>query len=124
MATVLVIDDEPAQRELMRLLLEEAGHTVIDVADGEAGLEKLRESVPDVVVLDIFMPERDGLSLLRLMRKEFAGLPAVVISGYKPGPGQPDYLSIARSLGAVASIERPQLVPELLEAVNRALRDA
>jgi two-component system, OmpR family, alkaline phosphatase synthesis response regulator PhoP len=61
---VLVIDDEPDVLLLCRLNLEFAGHDVLQAADGESGLEVARRDGPDVIVLDVMLPHRDGLAIL------------------------------------------------------------
>lgn len=60
MARILVIDDDGQVRGAIRRILERAGHTVLDVADGEAGIRVYRERPTDLIIRDIFMPERDG----------------------------------------------------------------
>jgi DNA-binding response OmpR family regulator len=69
---VLVIDDEPDVLLLCRVNLQYAGHEVLEAADGERGLELATTTDPDLILLDVMLPERDGISILR----ELAGNPA------------------------------------------------
>ena len=64
MADVLVVDDDPLIREMLRFVLEDAGHLVREAPDGEAALGVLREDPPDVMVLDLMMPKVDGYGVL------------------------------------------------------------
>ena len=69
-ATVLVVDDEAPVRETVRAYLEKEGYTVFTAADGNAALQSIRAFKPDVIVLDIMLPEVDGLEVLRRLRQE------------------------------------------------------
>lgn len=65
MARILVIDDDGQVRGAIRRILERAGHTVLDAADGEMGMRAHREGPADLIITDIFMPERDGIETIR-----------------------------------------------------------
>jgi CheY-like chemotaxis protein len=80
---ILVVDDEPDQRFLLRRIFERAGHEVTDAADGAAALEAVRQSPPDLVVTDMMMPVMDGPELIRRLRCEpaTAGIPILAASG-------------------------------------------
>jgi CheY-like chemotaxis protein len=69
-STVLVVDDEPDQRFMLRRVFERAGHQVIDAGDGEAALKAVKQSPPDLVVTDIMMPVMDGVELIRRLRAD------------------------------------------------------
>jgi two-component system OmpR family response regulator len=79
MATILVVDDEAHIRDVVRYALEREGHRVVTAGDGEAALARVREGGVDLVVLDVVMPELDGLSVCRRIREERA-LPIVFLS--------------------------------------------
>lgn len=70
MATILVVEDDPDIRRLVGKLLMLEGHEVEEVADGELALAALRRKVPDLVLLDVMMPRKDGLTVLKEMRTE------------------------------------------------------
>jgi CheY-like chemotaxis protein len=80
--SVLVVDDDPVVRELLRRQLEAEGHRVSEAADGRAALARLREAVPGVILLDLMMPEMDGFELMEAMRLEagWAGVPVAVLT--------------------------------------------
>jgi CheY-like chemotaxis protein/nitrogen-specific signal transduction histidine kinase len=79
---VLVVDDDPVVRELLRRQLEAEGYRVSEAGDGRAALARLREAVPGVILLDLMMPEMDGFELMEAMRREagWASIPVVVLT--------------------------------------------
>jgi CheY-like chemotaxis protein len=83
MPRILVVDDEPDQRFLLRRIFEKAGHEVTDVCDGAAALAAVRESRPDLVVTDIMMPIMNGVELIGRLRSDpvMAGIPILAASG-------------------------------------------
>jgi two-component system, NtrC family, nitrogen regulation response regulator NtrX len=78
--TILVVDDEPALRDLVTELLEDEGYTVRSAPDGLAALETVAHDAPDLVLTDLYMPGLDGLGLVARLRSEWPGLPIVVLS--------------------------------------------
>ena len=83
MSRILVVDDEPDQRFLLRRLFERAGHEVSDAADGAAALRAVRAHPPDLVVTDVMMPVMDGVELIRCLRGDpaTAHIPILAASG-------------------------------------------
>ena len=79
---ILVVDDDPSSRELMRELLEASGHVVSEAENGKTALELIRKRKPDLVFLDLQMPLRDGFSVIRELRHElqFRNLPVVAVT--------------------------------------------
>jgi CheY-like chemotaxis protein len=80
---VLVVDDEPDQRFLLRRVLQRAGHEVSEATDGAAALRAVQESPPDLVVTDVMMPVMDGVELIRCLRGDpaTAHIPILAASG-------------------------------------------
>jgi CheY-like chemotaxis protein len=80
---ILVVDDEPDQRFLLRRIFEQAGHEVSDAGNGAAALQAVRESAPDLVVTDVMMPVIDGAELIRCLRGDpaTAHIPVLAASG-------------------------------------------
>ena len=113
MARILVVDDEPAQRFMLRRILERAGHEVADAGDGAAALRAVRESAPDLVVTDMMMPVMGGSELIRQLRCEpaTAGIPILAVSG-------DPHLAV----GADAIIPKPYRAEHLAEAADELLR--
>lgn len=80
--TILVVDDHPVNRDLLRQLLEREGHTIVEAADGEEALARLEERAFDAVLLDVLMPRLNGVEVLRRMRADerLARIPVVMLS--------------------------------------------
>ncbi|HTO83005.1 MAG TPA: response regulator [Methylomirabilota bacterium] len=130
MASILVIDDDHLVRDTLSIMLTEAGHTVVTAKDGIEGVKKALRGGFDVAVIDIFMPEREGLETIRELRRR-PGTPAIVaITGgtplqiHRPQDRVLDYLQVAADLGAAATIRKPFTQAQLLAAVDKALASA
>jgi CheY-like chemotaxis protein len=115
MAEILIIDDDAQMRRLITRILKSAGHHVREAANGSTGLKRFGEARPALVVTDIFMPEKEGIETIRLLRQQAPDLPILVISG----SGLKDYLNFAMQLGATAALPKPFSANELLETVTR-----
>ena len=81
MAKILVIDDEPAVRILLKILLSEQGYEVVLADGGQKGLELFRQEHPDVVVLDLKMSELDGIMVLKHIRRIDLNQPVIIFTG-------------------------------------------
>jgi CheY-like chemotaxis protein len=81
-ARILIADDRPSSRELLRLVLERAGYEVIEAEDGKAALDRARASSPDLILLDLQMPEMDGYQVLASLRSDprFRTLPILALT--------------------------------------------
>jgi two-component system phosphate regulon response regulator PhoB len=77
---VLVADDDPDIRQLVRLRLERSGYDVISAEDGQAALDLARDRHPDVAILDISMPKMSGLEVARVLRDQHAALPVILLT--------------------------------------------
>jgi DNA-binding NtrC family response regulator len=118
MAVVLVVDDEMGIRELLSEILEDEGHTVELAANAAQARAARLRMTPDLVLLDIWMPDTDGVTLL----KEWAAagqltMPVVMMSGH----GTIDHAVEATKIGATAFLEKPITLHKLLKAVEGAL---
>jgi twitching motility two-component system response regulator PilH len=118
MATVLVVEDQRAQREMMAETLAKDGLRVVAAADGREALQKLRETLPDVIVLDVVMPNMNGYEFLREVRKlpDFAKVPVVVCSV----KGEQFDKHWAQRLGSNAYVVKP-FEPQVLVGTVRSL---
>jgi DNA-binding response OmpR family regulator len=87
LTTVLVIDDEPGIRSLVKMILETAGHRVYEAGTGEVGLSRINETDPDMVLLDIRLPDIDGWEVLRRLRgaRMLTSLKVVMMSAHSSG---------------------------------------
>jgi CheY-like chemotaxis protein len=113
---VLIVDDEPLVRAHLRRLLELRGFAVQDAANGESGLAAIEYSRPDLLVLDLTMPDMDGVEVVRRLRAAGISMPVVLCSGNL------DY-AVERGLepGMVQGIlQKPFSTDELLAAIDRA----
>jgi DNA-binding response OmpR family regulator len=116
---VLIIEDEPHIVLSLEYLLEQAGYEVASAADGVQGLEMVRRWRPDVVLLDIMMPERNGYEVCQAIKAdpELAPLPVVILSA----KGQEVEILKGLGLGASAYVAKPFGNAEVLEAIRAAL---
>ena len=121
MTRVLVVDDDVHARTVARAVLEHAGIEVDEAVDGAAGLRAYRDGSYDLVLCDLFMPDVDGLELLRALRRESPGVKVIAMSagGYH---GTVDLLAVARHLGAAEVLPKPFSPWVLVQAVERVLR--
>jgi CheY-like chemotaxis protein len=118
MATVLVIDDEPEVRDLLKRMLESAGHQVSLAPNGEEGVRAFKAHGADLVITDLYMPGQEGFETIVELRRRFFDLPIIAISG-KPEAGP--MLAIAKHLGAVLVLQKPFSAEQLLRAVAQVL---
>ena len=114
---VLVVDDEPPIRKLLRMGLSAQGYDVLDAPNGKTALELL-DKKPNLVILDLGLPDIDGLELLRRIRNRQEGLPVVVLSSRGDEAGK----VAALDLGADDYVTKPFGMDELLARMRAALR--
>ncbi len=115
--TALVIDDEPQIRRLLRVTLEANGYRVVDAANGQDGLAQAAQRRPDAVLLDLGLPDVDGLSVLKRLR-EWSHVPVIVLSVRE---SEDDKIS-ALDAGADDYVTKPFGAGELLARLRAALR--
>jgi len=115
---ILVVDDEAGVRSSLSGILADEGYAVSAVDSGEAALQALETSRPDLVLLDVWLPGQDGLEVLRRIRERDAELPVVVISGH----GTIETAVKAVRLGAQDFVEKPLSLEKTVLAVKNALR--
>jgi CheY-like chemotaxis protein len=118
MARILVIEDDENVQTLIRDVLSEAGHSIVLAKDGREGLFRYRHERPDLVITDIFMPERDGLDVIL----ELASSDATIIA--ISGGGDLDrayHLDDAIHFGARSCLAKPFTVDALLGVVQEVL---
>jgi two-component system nitrogen regulation response regulator NtrX len=115
---ILVVDDEPDIRTLVQEILEDEGYVVASAENGEAARHALRDRRPDLILLDIWMPDLDGISLLKEWVED-EGLPCPVIM--MSGHGTVETAVEATRLGAYDFLEKPLSMAKLLLTTERAL---
>ena len=117
MATVLVVDDEGEIRTSLRGVLSDEGLRVLEAEDGRRALTLVRNERPELVLLDVWMPEVDGIELLRTLQDEPDRPQVIMLSGH----GNIETAVQATKLGAFDFIEKPFSIDALLQVVGRAL---
>ncbi len=115
--TILVVDDEDGVRESVREVLTDEGYRVVDTADGTRVLEMIKQERPELVLLDIWMPQVDGIGLLKEIKTEEPEINVVMVSGH----GNIHTAVTATKFGAFDFIEKPVSLEGLLLTVQRAL---
>jgi len=114
---VLVVDDEPDVRALMRDVLQMSGFRVIEAGRVLEGVELARQQRPDVITMDLMLPDLDGFEAIRLLREqpETRDTPVVVLSAIEVEPNDP------RALGATVCLTKPFSSADLLGAIRSRL---
>jgi two-component system KDP operon response regulator KdpE len=118
-ATILVVDDEPQLRRVMKATLTDLGYTVIDAKSGEDALERLREQQPDLILLDLNMPGIGGLETCRAIRSN-SDIPVIVLSVRNSEHDKVEALDA----GADDYVTKPFGIQELLARIRAAMRRA
>ncbi|GAB4272071.1 MAG: hypothetical protein Kow0080_18090 [Candidatus Promineifilaceae bacterium] len=120
--SVLIVDDEPMARTLLRLMLVRAGFNVSEAEDGFDALEKVKKNRPDIILLDVMMPGMDGFSVCQTLRdeQETASLPIIMLSA------KTDLDSINQGLrvGATKYLTKPISPEDLTKHVRDALENS
>ena len=115
--TICIVDDEPAILNSLSSILEDEGYQVIVAKNGIEGLKVVRSDSPDLVILDIWMPEMDGLETLKRLRSQFPGILVVMMSGH----GSIETAVKATKLGAYDYLEKPLDLEKVTILVRNAL---
>ena len=115
--TVLVIEDEEAIRSVIRAFLEDAGYTVVQAADGEAGVAQFRACRPDLVLLDVMLPKLDGFAVCKILRQE-SRTPILMLTALDDDDNQ------LKGFDALADdyIAKPFSMPVVLKRIEAVLR--
>jgi DNA-binding response OmpR family regulator len=121
MARILVIDDDPVMRQILRVVLQTEGHEISEAADGNAGIAEYRARPTDLIIADMIMPEKPGWEAILELRREFPDVKAIGISaGGRLGPH--GYLMLAKRFGAKRVLMKPIKRTDLLTAVDEVLQ--
>jgi DNA-binding NtrC family response regulator len=118
MAKILVIDDEQGIRDLLDTLLSRKGYDVVLAESGRKGLELFRRERPDVVVLDLKMPEMDGVTVLKQIRSLDSTLPVIILTG----AGTPETEQQVRAMGVTEYVEKEFSLHLLGDSLKRLLK--
>jgi two-component system chemotaxis response regulator CheY len=122
LGTVLVVDDEPNIRKLLRLVLTKAGYDVVEAEDGLKGVRAIKRSdenalLVDMIICDLQMPNMNGMEAITYFHSEFPSVPVIVLTG------EPDILNakaLMAELGVVDYLVKPIQSEQLMAAVQKA----
>lgn len=120
MAKILVVDDEQNIRDVFKRALENAGHEAIVAENGIVGQQMFIDHKPDIVILDIIMPEQEGIATILRLKSVDNSVKIIAVSGGGMGNAV-DYLDNALKLGAKAAFEKPVNLVKLINKVNQLL---
>jgi len=118
---VLVVDDEEMTRKLLRLMLERDGFVIVEAEDGLEALEIIKREMPDVIIMDVMMPNMDGFSACQALRSkpETAKIPIILLSAR----AQAEAIRAGLSAGANRYMTKPISKPELVQTIRDLLSD-
>jgi DNA-binding NtrC family response regulator len=115
---ILVVDDDAIVIKSCRRILEAEGFEVSTVPGADKALEAIRTSDFDILLIDVKMPERDGMYLMREIKKNWPEIPTIVMSGYPT----PETIAEMLRLGATLFIPKPFRPDELIKSVRQVLK--
>lgn len=116
-AKILAVDDEPELTDLMHFHLVRAGHQVTTAANGWEALDQIKLDRPDIILLDLMLPDLDGFGVCEILRRDprTATIPVIIVSAW----ASPDSRNLGLELGALDYLTKPFSPQELVERVNR-----
>lgn len=119
MSTILIVDDAPVIQRLLSLTLRRVGHTVVTVSDGYEALELMGDMAIDLAIVDLAMPDMDGLTLLHMIRTDatYSSLPVIMLTA----SGQDHDRLRAREAGANDFLTKPTSSRELIATISRLM---
>ncbi|MGB6540064.1 MAG: response regulator [Xanthobacteraceae bacterium] len=127
MPHILVIDDDKLVREATQILLRARGYEVSVAADGKSGIAAAEAGRFDVVIVDLFMPEMDGLSVMRAIRRAKPTMPMIAASGFMLGgrcESMPGFEDMVSEAGAACALYKPFKPDEIFQAIEKAMTTA
>jgi|SRR4030095_3015788 DNA-binding response OmpR family regulator len=121
MAKILIVEDDDEVRDVLKTLLQEEGHELFEASDGNQAIEQFRRTPADLVILDIVLPDKEGLETIIDLRRTHPNVKIMAMSGGGRTSPQ-DYLDMAKRLGAVEVIAKPFSIDDFLRCVNLTLK--
>ena len=116
---ILIVDDEESIRKSLVGALTDEGYEVFDAEDGKKALELTETTRPHLILLDIWMPQMDGMEVLRILKRDFPEVPVIMISGH----GTIETAVKAAKLGAYDFVEKPLSLEKIIISLDHALRE-
>ena len=117
MIKILIMDDEPGLRNVVYNMLKPLGHPIFVTEDGSQAIETAKKEIPDIAMLDMRVPDMDGLEVLEELKKINPNIKAIMLSGF----GDVETAVVSLKKGAFDYISKPFKVNEVLEVVNKAI---
>jgi len=120
LALIFVADDSSTVRAVLSAMLQKHGHSVVEACDGNDCIAQFSNGCPDLVITDIFMPEKDGIETIVHIRRTWPQVKILAISG---GGAEQDmrYLGYAKALGADDTLSKPLEINRLIDTVSGLL---
>jgi two-component system, cell cycle sensor histidine kinase and response regulator CckA len=121
MATILIVDDQPINRDVLRSILSDRGHRVLEAQDGLEALATISDEMPDLLITDVIMPRMDGFQLVRELRAqpETAALPIIFTTAHYQ---EPEVIPLARAYGIRHVLTKWDSQENLCAAIEAELR--
>jgi CheY-like chemotaxis protein len=120
MPSILIIDDDESLRDSLRRTLHKEGYTIMEASAGGQGLKQLERLPVDLILLDMFMPDKDGLETIGVLRRTHPGIRIIAMSG-GGGNGTVDVLHVAKKMGVRRTLDKPFTREQLLDALREEL---
>ena len=118
MASVIIVDDSEVNRKLLKNILESGGYEVVgDASNGKEGYDVFVEKMPDIVTLDVSMPEMNGIEALKLMKKHNPAAKVIILSAST----EKDMRDEAAAHGADEFVTKPYQKADILDAIGRCI---
>jgi CheY-like chemotaxis protein len=118
---ILVVDDNKEFQDYVSTLLRREGYQVVTADDGDQGLSLVSIHEFDLIISDMFMPNKDGLEFITALKSLRRGIPVIGMSGRVKGPNQP-FLTAAEAFGAIRTFVKPFEAKEFVQYVNTVVR--
>ena len=115
---ILVVDDDPSVRTMLKRVLAGEGYRVRSAANGAAALQVAENSPPDLVLLDLKLPDENGWDIFGRLTRKWPSLPVVVITA------RPNQFFTALAAGVGALVEKPPHIPKMVQTIGRLLRES
>lgn len=122
MATVLIIDDDELMRTFLVESFEDKGYDVRQAKNGQLGLDSYIQEPTDLVITDLFMPEKDGVEVVRSLIKHDPEVKIIAMSGGDSVAGRKDVLEVLGDFGVRKTFSKPFKIVEVLEAADELIR--
>ncbi|HEY3380735.1 MAG TPA: response regulator [Vicinamibacterales bacterium] len=120
MARVLVVDDEPQVRSVLVQMVGKLGHNAVTATNGKHALQQLEAMPVDLVIMDLIMPESEGIETTAIVKRRWPDVKILAISGGGRHAPEP-YLAMAAALGADATLAKPFECADLAAAIRELL---